>query len=327
MTDLVKAEPIFSFIRKGVTEVVVHGVVALKKQGVVLAGNCANTNIVTRSLLKPWQVMAVGGIDIEHKFWVMGVASHNGQPQHLEQINELMKFTGTQESDLVCPRTYSLDFTAAAAMRASGTPVSRLHHPCAGKHLLILAAAKAENLPIDSYWHVDHPLQKRIQALVGKEANEKINWVTDSCGLPVAVMPVRALMNMYERFALDTSEVAANLKRLWLDHPNLVGGGYRMDSDICTLGNKKLLAKEGADGLLMVQAMPEAGEQLMGCFVKISSGYNVAHIGIALWALLSSQSELNASLTNLKGHLKSRLEEWVPKDQVLQILYRPEPCL
>ncbi len=327
MTDLVKAEPIFSFTRKGVTEVVVHGVVALKKQGVVLSGNRANTSIVTRSLLKPWQVMAVGGIDAEHKFWVMGVASHNGQPQHLEQLNEFMKYTGTQESDLVCPRTYSLDYAAAATMRASGVPVSRLHHPCAGKHLLMLAAAKAENLPVDSYWHVDHPLQKRIQALVGKEASEKINWVTDSCGVPVAVMPVRALMNMYERFALDTTAVAANLKKLWLDNPNLVGGGYRMDSDICTLGNRALLAKEGADGLLIVQSLPEGDEELMGCFVKISSGYNVAHIGIALWVLLSTQPELNASLTKLKDHLKSRLEEWVPKDQGLQILYRPNPCL
>jgi L-asparaginase II len=322
MSDLVKAEPIFSFTRKGVTEVVVHGVVALKKQGVVLTGNGAITNIVTRSLLKPWQVMAVGGIDAEHKFWVMGVASHNGQTQHLEQITELMQFTGTKESDLVCPRTYALDLGVAATMRATGQPVSRLHHPCAGKHLLMLAAARAENLAVDSYWHADHPLQKRIHALVGKEANEKINWVTDSCGLPVAAMPVRALMYMYERFALDKSEIAMNLKSLWLNNPGLVGGGYRMDSDICTWGNKTLLAKEGADGLLMVQSLPTTAEQIMGCFVKIASGYNVAHIGIALWVLLSTQTELNAPLTSLRDHLKSRLEEWVPKDQVLQILYR-----
>ena len=267
--------------------------------------------------------MAVGGIDAEHKFWVMGVASHNGQADHLEQMNELMKFTGAKESDLVCPRTYSLDHGVAATMRATGQPVSRLHHPCAGKHLLMLAAARAENLAVESYSDMDHPLQKRVQALVGKEASEKLTWVPDSCGLPVAAMPVRALMNMYERFALDTSEVAENLKKLWLDNPNLVGGSYRIDSDICKLGHKMLLAKEGADGLLMVQSLPAANEPVMGCFVKIASGYNVAHIGISLWVLLSTQTELNGPLTNLRDHLKSRLEEWVPKDQVLQILYRP----
>ena len=69
--------------------------------------------------------------------------------------------------------------------------------------------------------------------------------------------------------------------------------------------------------------MPAANEPVMGCFVKIASGYNVAHIGISLWVLLSTQTELNGPLTNLRDHLKSRLEEWVPKDQVLQILYRP----
>jgi L-asparaginase II len=322
MPDLISAKPIFSFSRKGATEVVVHGIVALKRQGVILSGNGAGANIVTRSLLKPWQAMATGGFTADHKFWALGVASHSGQPHHHEQLNELMSFTGAKESDLVCPRTFPLDAAAAATMRAAGQSVSRLNHPCAGKHLLMLSAARNESAPIESYWHEDHPVQKRIQALVGKEASEKLTWVTDSCGLPVAAMPVRALMNMYERFALDPSEVAMNLKTLWLDNPSLVGGGHRLDTDICEWSKKRLIAKEGADGLLMVQSLPSVDGPVMGCFVKISSGHNVAHIGLALWCLLSSQSDLSAPMNHLRDYLKSRLEEWVPKDQTLQNLYR-----
>jgi L-asparaginase II len=216
-----------------------------------------------------------------------------------------------------------LDANVAAAMKASGQAASRLHHPCAGKHLLMLAAARKEDAPVESYWHEDHPIQRRIQALVGKEASEKLTWVTDSCGLPVAAMPVRALMNMYERFALDDAEPARQLKKSWLDNPRLVGGSRRLDSDICEASGKKLLAKEGADGLLMVQSLPSAGETVAGCFVKIASGYNTAHIGLALWSLLSSRDDLNAPLVTLRDYLRSRLEEWVPKDQTLQILYRP----
>lgn len=73
----------------------------------------------------------------------------------------------------------------------------------------------------------------------------------------------------------------------------------------------------------MVQSLPSAGETVAGCFVKIASGYNTAHLGLALWSLLSSRDDLNAPLVSLRDYLRSRLEEWVPKDQTLQILYRP----
>ncbi len=323
MTDLIHAKPIFAFTRKGITEVVVHGIVALKHQGHPIGGDDAATVIVTRSLLKPWQAMATGGFDGEQSFWAMGFASHSGQPGHMEQLNKLIQQTGAAESELVCPRAMPLDPNVAGVMRAAGQTASRLHHPCAGKHLLMLAAAKKETAPSENYWHEDHPVQKRIQALVGKEASEKLTWVPDSCGLPVAAMPVRAIVNMYERFALDISEPAASLKNLWLQNPRLVGGQRRLDSDIVEAGQKRVLAKEGADGLLMVQTLPAAGESIAGCFIKISSGYSVAHLGIALWSLLSTRDDLNAPLVILKDYLRSRLEEWVPKDQTLQILYRP----
>jgi L-asparaginase II len=324
MADLIHAKPIFAFTRKDITEVVVHGIVALKHQGFPLTGEDASTVVVTRSLLKPWQALATGGFNRLKPFWAMSIASHSGLSSHLDQLKELIEATGASESDLVCPRTLPLDATVSATMKQAGQQASRLHHPCAGKHLLMLAAAKKEENPVENYWHEDHPVQKRIQALVGREASEKLTWVTDSCGLPVAAMPVRAIMNMYERFAMDSSDPGSDLKSLWLDHPRLIGGTRRLDSDIVEMGSRKLIAKEGADGLLAVQSLPTPGETVAGCFVKIASGYNSAHLGIALWCLLSSRNDLNAPLVTLRDYLRSRLEEWVPKDQKLQILYRPE---
>lgn len=323
MNDLIKAQPIFAFTRRDITEVVVHGVVAMKHQGQGLVDPDASTVVVTRSLLKPWQAMATGGFHRSKSFWSMCIASHSGLASHLDNLREMIAETNVSEADLVCPRTLPLDAAISATMRQTGQPASRLHHPCAGKHLLMLAAAKKEDLPVENYWHEDHPVQKRIQALVGREASEKLTWVTDSCGLPVAAMPVRAIMNMYERFALDNSDVAADLKSLWLDHPRLIGGARRLDSDIIEMGSRNLIAKEGADGLLAVQSLPVRGEMVSGCFVKILSGYNTAHLGIALWCLLSTRNDLNAPMVNLRDYLRSRLEEWVPKDQKLQILYRP----
>jgi hypothetical protein len=49
----------------------------------------------------------------------------------------------------------------------------------------------------------------------------------------------------------------------------------------------------------------------------------LAHLGIALWSLLSTREDLNPALVDLRAYLRSRLEEWVPKDQALEILYKP----
>jgi L-asparaginase II len=130
-------------------------------------------------------------------------------------------------------------------------------------------------------------------------------------------------MNMFERFAVDPAAAATDLKSLWLEHPRLIGGARRLDSDIVEMGSRQFLAKEGADGLLMIQSLPIIGESIASCFVKISSGYHTGHLGIALWCLLSSRNDLNGPLVRLRDYLRSRLEEWVPKDQRLEILYRP----
>jgi L-asparaginase II len=318
------ARPLFSFSRKGIPEVVVHGIVAMKRQGQVLSGIDASSVLVTRSLLKPWQALASGGFDADHSYWAMGFASHSGEGVHLECLHKLIEATGASEQELVCPRVHPLDATVAASMRANGQSASRLHHPCAGKHLLMLAAAKKEGLSTEDYWHEDHPIQKRVHALVGREASEKLTWVTDSCGLPVASMSVRALMNMYERLALDQTAPVVNLKSLWLENSRLIGGSRRLDTDLMKASEKRVVAKEGADGLLVVQSLPSESESVSGCFVKIASGYNVSHLGIGLWCLLSSQNELSAPMVVLRDYLRSRLEEWVPKDQTLNVIYRAE---
>ena len=326
MSDLLSAKPIFSLSRRGIPEVVIHGVTAFKTQDQTLKSQAADVMFVTRSLLKPWQALGAGGFSGDDPVWTMSISSHSGQPMHIEQLTALMERTHAKESELVCPRAFPLDPVISAQLRAAGNKPSRLQHPCAGKHLLMIAAAKAENggVSTENYWHDDHPVQKRIQALVGREANEKINWVPDSCGLPVAVMTVRAMLNMYERFALDNSIPAQALKTLWTKNPRLIGGTRRLDSDITEMSGGKLIAKEGADGLLVVQSLPHDGNSVASFFVKISSGYNAAHLALSLWAGLSVMPVLPKAFEELKEYLRSRLEEWSPKDQQFANLLRQE---
>ncbi|MCX6125875.1 MAG: asparaginase [Proteobacteria bacterium] len=324
MSDLFQSKPIFSFSRRGIPEVIVYGLTAFKVESQTLIGDSADAVVVTRSLLKPWQAMGTGGFQSDDPMWAMTISSHSGQLNHIDQLVNLMHRTGTQESDLVCPRAYPLDPNIAAQLRQSGEKPSRLQHPCAGKHFLMIATAKSEGSNVENYWHDDHPIQKRIQALVGREANEKITWVLDSCGLPVAVMSIRALLNMYERFALDRGEPAMGLKKLWTENPRLIGGSRRLDSDITEFSQGRLIAKEGADGLLVVQSLPQEGHSIASFFVKISSGYNAAHLSLALWCALSARPILPKVFQDLKEYLKSRLEEWAPTDQQLANLLRQD---
>ena len=63
MSDILQSKPIFSFSRRGIAEVVVHGIAAFKSEGQVLKGDSADVTIVTRSLLKPWQALGTGGFN------------------------------------------------------------------------------------------------------------------------------------------------------------------------------------------------------------------------------------------------------------------------
>lgn len=312
--------PIFSFERGQFSEVVVSGMTAMKTQGQVLQSRAADNQIVTRSLLKPWQVMGTSLFKGHHPMWAMSIASHSGQPIHMDMLVELMAHLNVNENDLICPRSYPMDQSIAAQLRNSGEKPARLQHPCSGKHLIQLASAKSESLPVDTYWNEDHPVQKRIMSLVGKEANEKVSWLTDSCGLPVAIMSVRAILNMYERLALDQNDQAMMIKKLWTENPQLIGGKSRLDTEIIEFGAGRLLAKEGADGLLIVQSLPSDAGSVAGFFVKIASGHQTNHLALALYCELKRRPTLPAVFDELKDFLRSRIEEWAPRDQVLRSL-------
>lgn len=325
-TSLYDSRPLFSFTRNGVPEVVVSGVAVLKRQGQPAPVPSDSLVFVSRSLLKPWQFLAMDSEQTE-SFWILGLSSHSGQPHHIEALKELMAATGGHESELVCPRSLPLDSAAAFTLRLAGGGAeqpSRLYHPCSGKHLVMLAACRRLGFPIGTYFQSDHPLQRKVFNLVGREAGEKLSWVTDSCGLPAAVLSVRSHLQMWENLALSDAANVQAMKKAWLENPRLVGGLRRLDSDLIEASGRRVLAKEGADGLLMVQSLPEGSGgsgNVATCFIKIASGYHPGYMAIALWQLLSTQGSagsLPKVFVELGEYLRSRLEEWVPRDQELR---------
>jgi L-asparaginase II len=314
--------PHFVLTRRGVPEVVVHGAAYFKVEGGSLQGSDGQMVMTARSLLKPWQYLAAD-LTGEEPFWALGLASHSGQPHHMEQLARLSSLAGAGEAELFCPREYPLDQGVASLMRNEGRTPTRLTHPCSGKHLVALAACKHHGYATDSYWDVDHPLQKKLAAALGKEINEKPIWLTDSCGLPTVAMTARAHINMWERLARSDEPRVRQLKELWLRNIRLVGGYGRLESDLMEVAPGRLIAKEGADGLLIIIALPSAAapsaEPVATCLIKLASGYNSNYLALALWSILSRAAGLPPVFETVREFLRSRLEKWVPRDQELAL--------
>jgi L-asparaginase II len=316
MSNIFSTPALFAFARNGVPEVVVHGISAVKIQGDSVQSNHADVVLATRSLLKPWQFMACDVAGHE-PWWSIGLASHSGQPAQMEALAALAEAAGAEESDLMCPRAMPLDASVAASVRVSGQALRRLHHPCAGKHLVMLAACQKFGWTKEQYWDVAHPLQRKVFGLVGKEAGANVVWVTDSCGLPNAAMSLKAMCTMWEKLGTAHDEKTEQARELWLSNPRLVGGQRRLDSDLVEASGRKVLVKEGADGLLVIQALADSQNAAATCIVKLAGGYNPAYLAIAMWGLISRSEGLPKVLRELGDYLRSRLEEWVPRDQTL----------
>jgi len=236
----------------------------------------------------------------------------------MEHLTQLCQIAGAGEDELFCPRHLPLDPAIASVMQNSGIRPTRMHHPCSGKHLVHLAACRAQGHGLD-YWHTDHPLQKRLALIIGKEVGEKPIWMTDSCGLPTLAITAKAHVNMWERLALGDDAKLQRLKSLWTSNIRLVGGYGRLESDLMEVAKGRLLAKEGADGLLVVSSLPAPGEPAATCLIKLASGYSSTYLALALWSILSTATDLTKTFQLVQEYLRSRLEKWVPGDQELAL--------
>ncbi len=320
-TVLTHSEPLFTLARRGVAEVVIGGVGYVKVDGRPVQGSDPSVMIIARSLLKPWQFLAVdmppGELGLDDNVWALGLASHSGQAHHMECLKRLCEIARAGEDELFCPRHFPLDPAVASIMQNSGIQPTRMHHPCSGKHLLHLAACRAHGFPIEGYWDPEHPLQRRLAAIVGKEIAERPIWMTDSCGLPTFAVSARTHLNMWERLATNEDPKVRRMRALWTANARLVGGYGRLESDLMEVMRGRIIVKEGADGLLVVVSLPEAGEPAATVMIKLASGYSTTYLALALWSSLSRSKDLPKPLTEVQDYLRSRLEKWVPGDQEL----------
>jgi len=209
-------------VRRGSTVEAVHHVHVASTDG-----HEAGDDLVChlRSSMKPLQAVPLleGYDDLSVEELAIACASHQAEPAQLAAVRALLARAGAEPDEL-------------ENGTQPGRPDGKLGHNCSGKHAGMLAACVAHGWPPHPYRDPDHPLQRRIAAVVGPGVG-----ATDGCGVPTYAMPLSRMAEVFT--TLPDPIVAAMSAR-----PELIGGEGADDTDFMH-ALPGWVAKRGAEGL------------------------------------------------------------------------------
>ncbi len=237
-----------------------------------------------RSAAKPFQLLPFverGHADAlgctEPELAIMA-ASHSGSREHLALVRGLLDRIGLDASHLACGYHDPQDAVSLEDVRRDPRLKGPLYNNCSGKHAGMLAFAIAEGWPVAGYERLDHPLQQLMLRTVAECCAVRPDTVrlgVDGCSVPVFGVPLARMAQGYARIAEawrhggDTrARALQRIARAMTAHPVLVEGHGRLATDLMQASAGRLLAKSGAEGLLLI-ADPTRG---IGLAIKCEDG-------------------------------------------------------
>lgn len=262
--------------RSGHDESVHYGaVVGLAPDGSVeFALGDPSAIVFPRSSTKPIQAtaMVASGLDLPPHLLALVCASHDGRPEHLRAATDILSQAGLTEHNLKNTADYPLDPDAHDAVVRRGGVKTSLQMNCSGKHSGMLATCVHNEWDLDSYLHVDHPLQQRITEMVPELAGEDATYIAiDGCGAPAHALSLTGLARAFRAVAIaPVGSAAARVAHAMRTHPEMVGGPTR-DITLLIQGVPGLFGKDGAEGVFAI-AMPDG----RAIALKIADGANRA---------------------------------------------------
>jgi L-asparaginase II len=237
-----------------------------------------------RSSMKPFQAVQLietGAADAFHytaKDISLSCASHSGEPFHRDTVLDILSRAGLQENHLQCGTHIPRDMESYKQLIREGKDLTPVFSNCSGKHSGMLASAVHMNENVDLYREIDHPLQQRILDVIEDVCSfpkEQIQISVDGCGVPVHGLPLRNAALGFARLAkpdgFADENRAKSLKIIcdsMIQHPEMVGGTNRFDTDLMREFNGRIVAKAGAEA---VQCLADT-ETGIGIAIKVEDG-------------------------------------------------------
>ena len=233
-----------------------------------------------RSAMKPFQAVPLfedgvaDALHLEPQDVAVICASHGGMRQHTERVAALLRRLGLNEDHLHCGPHQPFDEDTAQVLGCAGRLPGRMHNNCSGKHAGMLALARHHGWPTEGYERLEHPVQRRIQESLGRWMDHEPrdhHWALDGCGVPTPRMPLHEMARAYSRLVRQARaghDAAAAVVSAMTTFPELTSSPGRVPLQIMRATEGRLLAKEGAEGVLCVAAVDDD----WGLAVKVEDG-------------------------------------------------------
>jgi L-asparaginase II len=240
-------------VRGGIVESAHLGHLVVLDPGgdVVLSAGEPTTAIWPRSSVKPLQAVAMlrHGLDLPDRLLALAASSHNGEPQHVAAVREILDAAGLRPEQLRNTPDLPLHAPSALAWQQAGNGPDRLTQNCSGKHAAMLTTCVAAGWDTESYLEAEHPLHRAIRATLAElTGDEPAHTTVDGCGAPLFSTSLAGLARAFARLVSDDDPDLSRVARAVSQHPEMVGGTGR-DVTQAIRAVPGLVAKDGAEGV------------------------------------------------------------------------------
>jgi len=243
--------------------------------------------VFMRSSAKPLQLIpliesgAADHFQFTDKELAVMMASHSGEPFHIEAVRSILAKIGLHEGALLCGTHWPLNKEVARQLICRGQEPTAIHNNCSGKHAAMLALAVYGGHSVTDYISPDHPVQIQIRTSIADFAGltpEQIKIGTDGCGVPVFGLPLWRAAYAYARLVSPANwpslrrEACRRIIGAMQRHPEMIAGTGQFNTDLIRIGGPRLVAKGGAEGYYAVGVLPTDHHPGLGLTLKIEDG-------------------------------------------------------
>ena len=245
-----------------------------------------------RSSLKPFQASAAileGATEsagFTNEEIALMCASHNGEEIHVKTAKAMIDKLELNVSYLECGCHPPYDVDARNRAREIGfTP---FHNNCSGKHSGMLSLAIKLGAKTNNYVSYNHPVQQKIfeqlKRLTGKN---NFSYGVDGCSAPTPFLTLKEIAKLFQVFGLNKFPELTTTYNAMAEHPYLIAGKDRFDTDFNKTMNGRGITKVG-------------GEAIRGMVIKTAK-YGV--VGIAQKILDGNQRANETAIMTILDHL------------------------
>jgi len=232
----------------------VHAVVIDCEGKIIFSSGDPKHITCVRSSLKPFQASATVSVGaaksagfLEEEIALM-CASHNGEKIHVQTAKGMATKLGFNEKHYECGSHAPYDKKSREKALKTGYTV--FHNNCSGKHSGMLAIAKKLTADPKNYISKNHPVQKvifkQLSKLTGKN---KLSLGIDGCSAPTPFLSLIEIAQLFQLLGSAKYFELQTVYRAMINHPYLVAGKNRFDTNFITALRGRGITKVGGEAV------------------------------------------------------------------------------